>query len=247
MDSAEVRAEQNAKWIRGLVQGRWVVDSRRSLLVWKRPYYPYWFFPLDDIAAERGGSVDDLQSDVLGAGRRFDLIVGDATLVGAAREFPEVASGRLADHLVIDWAALDHWYEEDAEVFVHPRDPYHHIDVLPSSRHVRVHVDGELVADSVKPTILYETGLPPRYYLPASDVRSELLTPTGSRTGCPYKGFASYWSVTTGDKKHEDIVWGYPTPLPESIGIAGLLCFYNEKVDIEIDGEPQARPTTQFS
>ncbi len=130
------------------------MDSRSSLLVWKIPHYPYWFFPLQDIAARRGEVVEELRSEVLGAGRRFDLLVGDTRLPGVAREFPHAGDGRLADHAVIEWDAPDHWYDEDSEVFVHPRDPHHRIDVLPSSRHVRVRVDGELVADSRKPTIL---------------------------------------------------------------------------------------------
>ncbi len=112
---------------------------------------------------------------------------------------------------------------------------------------MKVSIDGQVVAESTRPTILFETGLPARYYLPADDVQMDLLTPTDLTTGCPYKGFARYFSVTVGDKTYEDLVWTYPDPLPESAGVADLLCFYNEKVDIEVDGELESCPTTPFS
>jgi uncharacterized protein (DUF427 family) len=138
------------------------------------------------------------------------------------------------------------WFEENVEVFVHPRSPEVRIDALASSRHIRVSVDGVVVADSTHATVLFETGLPARFYLPKSDVRMDLLTPTGTTTACPYKGWANYWSVHVGGAIHDDLAWGYRTPLPESEAIAGLVCFYNEKVDIELDGVPVDRPTTKF-
>lgn len=115
----------------------------------------------------------------------------------------------------------------------------HKIDVEQATRHVRVEIDGVTVADSRRPRILSETGAPPRYYLPAEDVRTELLTPTDTSTHCPFKGDASYWSVRVGDRTYPDLVWSYPDPLPERADIAGLLCFYNEKVEVFVDGEPQ--------
>jgi uncharacterized protein (DUF427 family) len=110
-----------------------------------------------------------------------------------------------------------------------------------------VEVDGVTVADSHQPRILFETGLPPRYYLPLTDVRMDLLRPSDTQTHCPYKGTAAYWSVDTGDAVHQDIVWIYRTPLPESQKVAGLACFYDEKVDVYLDGEQQPRPRTHFS
>jgi uncharacterized protein (DUF427 family) len=142
---------------------------------------------------------------------------------------------------------MDEWLEEDEPVYTHPRDPYKRVDILASSRHVRVAVDGVTVADSVRPRILFETGLPPRYYLPLSDIRAELLIPSETQTRCPYKGTAGYWSVDTGHGMHRDLVWIYRAPLPESQKIAGLACFYNERVDLYIDGELQERPRTPFS
>jgi uncharacterized protein (DUF427 family) len=142
---------------------------------------------------------------------------------------------------------MDRWYEEDEEVFVHARDPHTRVDILPSSRRVRVEIDGVTVADSTKGRFLFETGLPARYYLPKSDVRMDLLTPTDKVTACPYKGTARYWSVNIGETTHPDAVWGYEDPLPESDRIAGLVCFYNEKTDIFLDEVLQDRPQTKFS
>jgi uncharacterized protein (DUF427 family) len=142
---------------------------------------------------------------------------------------------------------MDSWFEEDDEVFVHPRDPYHRVDVLNSSRHVKVVVEGEVVAETHRPRLLFETGLPTRYYFPKLDVRLELLEPTDSVTACPYKGQARYWSVRVGDHVVKDLVWSYPTTIPECPKIENLLSFYNEKVDLYVDGELQVRPKTPWS
>lgn len=142
----------------------------------------------------------------------------------------------LPDHVKVDWKAVDHWFEEDVEVFIHPRDPYRRIDALASSRHVVVRIDGTVVAESHRPVILYETGLGARFYLPADDVRLDLLTPTDTTTGCPYKGFARYWTATIDGVDHPDVVWAYDEPLPESAPVMGLMCFYDERVDLEVDG-----------
>jgi uncharacterized protein (DUF427 family) len=151
---------------------------------------------------------------------------------------------QLPDHVKVDWSAVERWFEEDEEVFIHPRDPYRRVDALPSSRHVVVRVGGVIVADSHRPTVLYETGLPPRYYLPPDDVRLDLLNPTETTTGCPYKGFARYWSLTVGETEYPDLVWGYDDPLPESAPVRGLMCFYNDRVDLEIDGATADRSSS---
>ena len=147
----------------------------------------------------------------------------------------------------LEWDAMDAWFEEDEEVFTHPRDPYTRVDILHSSRHVRIEVDGVTIAESTKPTLLFETGLPPRYYLPKTHVRMDLLSPTGTVTHCPYKGQAEHWSVEAGERIHADLAWSYPTPLPESQKIAGLVSFYNERIDLYVDAALQERPRTKFS
>jgi uncharacterized protein (DUF427 family) len=157
--------------------------------------------------------------------------------------YPDSPIEELRGTVKLEWDAMDAWFEEDEQVFVHPRDPYKRVDILASSRHVRVEVDGVTVADSIRPRILFETSLPARYYLPKTDVRLDLLEPTDTVTGCPYKGWAEYWSVAG----HKDLAWSYRTPLPESQKVAGLISFYNEKVDIYLDGVLQDRPKSPFS
>jgi len=130
---------------------------------------------------------------------------------------------------------------------VHPHDPYKRIDILHASRHVEVRAGGVLLAETRRPTIVYETGAPVRHYVPKTDVRMNLLAPTDLRTGCAYKGFARYWTVEAGGESFEDLAWSYPTPLPENVKIAGLVAFFNEKVDIIVDGERQERPKSHFS
>ena len=172
---------------------------------------------------------------------------GEQEAEGAARVWDGAAIDDLAGFVSFRWAAMTHWFEEDVEVFVHARDPHTRIDILQSSRHIEVMIDGVKVADSHQPRLLFETGLPVRYYLPKTDVRLDLLVPSDTHTACPYKGTAEYWHVRKDDGLAEDIVWSYPTPVPESMQIAGYLSFYNEKVDIRVDGELEARPKTHFS
>jgi uncharacterized protein (DUF427 family) len=156
-------------------------------------------------------------------------------------------AGELRGLVRLDWHAMDAWFEEDEQVFTHPRDPYTRVDVLASSRHVRVEVDGDTVAESASPRMLFETGLPVRYYLPKTHVRMDLLTPTDTVSHCPYKGRAEWWSVRAGGRDRKDLAWSYRAPFPESQKIAGLIAFYNERVDIHVDGERQERPRTKFS
>jgi uncharacterized protein (DUF427 family) len=108
-------------------------------------------------------------------------------------------------------------------------------------------VNGVLVAETDRPKVLFETGLPPRYYIPKEDVRQDVLLESEKRTRCPYKGIAAYRSVEAGGERFEDLVWYYPDPIPEAAKIEGLLAFFNEKVDLEVNDEIQERPRTQWS
>ncbi len=214
-----VRVESSPKRVRAMVGGRVVVDADRPLLVWEKPYYPTYFFPLSTVEAS--------------------VLDGDAAYTRA--------EPALADHVALRWSSFEHWFEEDEEVFVHARDPYKRIDILRSTRHVSVAIDGTVVADSTHPTLLFETSLPRRSYLPMTDVRMDLLEPSPTRTSCPYKGEAQYWNIRTGDTVHPDLVWSYPAPVRESAPIAGLLCFFDEHLDVTVDGVPQPRPATPYS
>jgi uncharacterized protein (DUF427 family) len=163
--------------------------------------------------------------------------------------YPDPLPGAPAikDLIAFYWNRIDHWYEEDEEVFVHPRDPYHRIDVIRTDRHIRVSLDGELLADSRHALALFESNLPPRWYLPREDV-SAALELTDTITRCPYKGTASYYSVALGGGElAKDLIWRYPDPLAEAVRIKDLLCFFNERVDIELDGELQERPASPWS
>jgi uncharacterized protein (DUF427 family) len=202
-----------------VVDGEVVVDTRRGVYFWEHGRYPQHWIPVPDVTLDRLPA---------GAVHRSDR-------------------AELADHVQVDWGAVDHWFEEDEEVFTHPRDPYTRIDILPSSRRVEVHIAGETVAETTRPRLLFETGLPTRYYLPLTDLRLDLLVPSDRVTHCPYKGAATYWSVQAPDRLHPDIVWTYRTPLPESRMIAGLAAFFNERVDLVVDGELQKRPRAPFS
>mgnify|MGYP003341106721 CR=1 FL=1 len=162
---------------------------------------------------------------------------------------PTAGCELLADFIAFDWNSADSWFEEDDEVFKHARDPYHRVDTLHSSRHVQVFIDGVQVANSTSPRLLFETGFPTRYYLPKVDVRLDLLVPSATHSVCPYKGTASYCSVQLpdGGRLVSDIVWYYPAPIAECPKIENLLCFFNEKVDIVVDGVAQPRPVTPWS
>jgi uncharacterized protein (DUF427 family) len=245
-DMGQVRVESCAKRVRAALGEEVVADSTSALLVWEVPYYPTYYFPAPDVRTELLTPTGETRrSPSRGEATQYTVKAGDA--VGAAYSFHDPNMPELRDHYVLVWDTMDHWYEEDEEVFVHARDPHTRIDILPSSRRVRVEVDGVTIADSSKGRFLFETGLPPRYYLPKEDVRMDLLTPTDKVTACPYKGRASYWSVDTGEATHRDLVWGYEDPLPESDRIAGMACFYNEKADIYLDEVLQGRPKTKFS
>jgi uncharacterized protein (DUF427 family) len=242
-----VKLEQGHKRVRAYLDGLLVAESVRPWLVWEAPYYPTYYFPAEDVRAQLVATGATERSPSRGEAAVYDVAVGGAVAKAAARRYQDSPIEELRGLVRLDWDAMTEWFEEDEPVYTHPRDPYTRVDILASSRHVRVEVDGVTVADSVRPHILFETGLPARYYLPATDARMDLLRPTDTRSHCPYKGTATYWSLDTGEAVHEDVVWGYRTPLPESQKIAGLVCFYNEKVDIYLDGELQPRPRTKFS
>ena len=242
-----VRTEPGAKRIRVYLAGRLVADTRRPTLVWEIPYYPAYYLPLRDVTAELTPAGQTEHSPSRGDAVLYDVRAGGAVAQGAAKRYPDSPLPVLRDLVRFEWDAMGEWLEEDEPVYTHPRDPYHRVDILASSRHVRVEVDGVTVADSARPVILFETGLPPRYYLPLSDIRTDLLTPSATQTHCPYKGTATYWSVDTGHGTHPDLAWAYRAPLPESQKIAGLACFYNEKTDVYLDEELQERPRTHFA
>ncbi len=246
-ERARVRIEQSPKRIRALVAGVVAADSRAARLVWEKPYYPTYYLPTADVHAELLDTGRVEASPDRGDGQVCDLRAAGRILPGAALVYPDSALPELRGLVRIAWDGMDQWLEEDEPAYVHPRDPYKRVDILASSRHVQVVVDGVHVAESRQPRILFETSLVPRYYLPMTDVRMDLLHPSETTSHCPYKGSATWWSMDTGHGAEPDLAWTYRSPLPESQKIAGLVAFYNELVDLHLDGQLQDRPRTPFS
>jgi uncharacterized protein (DUF427 family) len=231
-----VHAEQAHKRVRALLGGHVVVDTIRPVLVWEGPHYPVYYVPAEDVHATLEPNGKTVRSPSRGDAQRHDVVIGGHRAADAAGTYPDSPVPEFRGLVRLDWDAMDTWLEEDEIVYGHARNPYHRVDILPSSRRLTVEIGGVTVADSTRPTVLYETGLRPRYYLPLSDVRTELLRPSNTETHCPYKGTAGYFSVDVDGTLHEDVIWIYRTPLPESTKVAGLVCFYDEKVDVLVDG-----------
>lgn len=243
--SSQPIVEPSERWIRVRFNGEITADSRRTLLLREAAGRLAYYFPEEDVVMkylEPGQSGSD--------GRRyFDIRVGDRVSKNAAwiyNEPPSELDG-LRGYFTFQWKKMDHWYEEDEEVFVHPRDPYHRVDMIGSSRHVRVELNGVILAESPRPTIVYETSLPPRYYLPMEDIRMELMKKTKAKTRCPYKGEASYWSINVSGESYRNFIWAYEDPIAEATKIRGLLCFFSEKIDLFVEGELQERHITPWS
>ncbi len=243
-----VRVEDGQKRIRAQIGGVTVADSVHVKMVWEIPYYPTYYFPQDSVRMDLlSDSGETKRSPSRGTANLYDITVGDRTVPQAARVWNETKIEVVEGYVSFDWKAMDAWFEEDEEVYVHARDPYTRIDALQSSRSIRVEVDGVVVAESTSAKFLFETGLPVRYYLPKTDVSFEYLEPTDTATACPYKGTARYWSINTTGATHHDVAWGYDTPLKESQDVAGYVAFYNEKLDIYVDGVLEDKPRTKFS
>ena len=243
-----IRLERGAKRVRAYLGGEAVADTARPVLVWEVPYYPTYYFPVADVRGElfeADGGV--AHSPSRGDGRTFTVRGGGRQAPRAALRYEDSPIEELRELIRLDWDSMDAWFEEDEEVFTHARDPYVRVDILSSSRHVRIEVDGTTIGESTGARLLFETGLPVRYYLPKPHLRLELLEPTGTVSHCPYKGTAEWWSVRAAGRVHHDLAWSYRAPLPESQRIAGLVAFYDEKVDVYVDGVLQERPRTKFS
>lgn len=245
-DRGRVRTESSSRRVRVMLGGEVVADTINPLLVWEVPTYPTYYFPRSDVRTELlTGTGETKGSPSRGDATLYTVAVNGSR--GEAYSHEDSQMEAISDHVAFVWRTMDHWFEEDEEVFVHARDPYTRVDIVPSSRRVRIEIDGETVADTTNAFFLFETSLPTRYYIPKTDVLMTMLTPTDKVTRCPYKGTARYWSVSTGNGEHENLVWAYDAPFPESQKIMGLVSFYNEKLDIYVDEVLQERPKTKFS
>ncbi len=245
------KLEDCPRWVRVMVGGVTIADSKRVKLLHESKHMPIYYFPVDDVRMdlmEPSGRTQDFESK--GTATYLTISAGDKTVQHGAWTFyePTATAGELKGMVAFYWRRMDHWFEEDDEVFVHPRDPYHRVDVLNSSRHVQVVMLGEVVADTRRPRLLFETNLPTRYYFPLVDVKMDALVPSSTTTQCPYKGDAEYFSVRVGNKLAKDVAWFYKHPTVECPKIENLIAFYHEQVDaIIVDGEEQPKPRTVWA
>lgn len=263
-----LRHEPSPKRIRAALGDQVVLDTTRAVLLWEpRRVVASWAVPIGDLNAEllpAGSAAAAGENEGYALPDVFDRPVLDPSIPFAVHtaegEVVDVRAGEhvragaglrlvdleLADYVVLDFGAFDTWWEEDQVNVGHPREPFHRIDVLPSSRSVRFELDGEVLAESSRPWLLFETLLPTRFYLPRADVRVELV-PSPTRTTCAYKGRASYWSAVVGDREVSDLAWTYEQPLREAAQVTGLVCFFDERVDVTLDGVQRERPITPWS
>jgi uncharacterized protein (DUF427 family) len=244
------RFEQSPKWIRVRLGGSFIADSKRVQILFDPKRLPVYYFPTDDVV--EGALETSGRADATDRGDRvyYDVVMGDRRARDGAWGFPEPTQpfSFLKGFVAFRWDAMDGWFEEDDEVFVHAKDPYHRIDVLRSTRHVRIEHAGVVLADSTRPVVLFETGLPPRFYLPKTDVRMDLLEPSSTLTKCPYKGEADHWSLRLDETLHEDIAWTYRLPSVEVSRIENLVCFYQERIDsVTVDGRKLESVQTPWS
>lgn len=262
----ELRYEPTAKRVRAVLGDHSVVDSSRAVLVWEpRRVVPSYAVPVEDILGELDngtgapeGVHPPTPSPAQPAARtpldpRVPFGVHTAPGLPVSIRFGERAvegflltDVDLAGHVVLDFRGFDAWYEENDQIRAHPRDPFHRIDVRHSSRRIVLELDGNPVADTTNAVLLFETMLPTRYYFPGTDVQVE-LHPSTTRTSCAYKGSAVYWSTEIAGRVADDLAWSIPDPFPEAAAIADLIAFFDERLDLSIDGERRPRPTTPWS
>ena len=245
MATARGRVEPAPRRVRGFLGDQLVFDTTSARYVWEFPYYPQYYIPLSDVRTEFLRDENHPQKVQLGPSRTFALVGDGQTHDSAARVFDE-GDSPVAGLVRFEWGPLE-WFEEDEPIWGHPRSPYVRVDALRSHRHVIVELDGMVLADTYSPVLLFETGLPTRYYIDRTDVAFEHLELSETQTLCPYKGVTSgYWSVRAGDAVHPDLAWTYHYPLPAVAPITGMVAFYNEKLDITVDDVKLARPQTHF-
>lgn len=243
-----VLVEPSLRRVRVVFGEETVADSTQALLLMEGNRMPVYYFPPQDVRTEfLEKTSTKTRNASLGQASHWSLRVGSRIAKNAAHVFnaPSEEARALHGHFAFDWDQMDHWFEEDEEVFVHAAHPYRRIDVRRSERPVRIELGGKTIGESNDAVFLFETTLPVRYYLPQADVAMDRLIPSPTRTRCPYKGEAGYYSARIGGKDYPDIAWVYAAPAFEFPEIAGRLAFFNERVDgIFVDGMRMAKPKT---
>jgi len=247
-DGHDIRLYPTAKRVRAFFGDIAMADSTRVQLMLESGRLPVYYFPVEDVRMDLlvPGTRRET-SPTKGQATYLTIDAGRNTAPNAAWRYEASPAGcpDLSGLIALRWRAMDAWYEEDEKVIAHAHDPFHRIDVLLSSRHVQVRIGGEVVADTRRSRMLFETGLPVRYYIPRDDVSLDVLTPSGTVTACAYKGQTSQYWKSREDVR--DVSWSYSSPSPEASAVAGMVCFFNERVDISVDGVVQPRPQTPWS
>ena len=240
---------KSPKRIRVFFSGVPVADSTNAYLL-RQGGIPIYYFPQGDVRLDLLTRTSTVKNSPLrGDSSYYSLTVEARTAEDAVWTYkePVESAGFLKGYVAFDWPKMDSWFEEREEVFVHARDPFKRIDTVKTDRKIQVIVGGETVAETTESVILLEPGHPVRYYLPMDNVRLDLLRPSATESRCPYKGTADYHSVEVGGETLVDAAWMYRYPTLEASRVAGMLCFFNERVDaIYVDGEELPKPVTDW-
>lgn len=230
------------KRVRAEFNGATVADSQDMRALHETGKLMVLYLPREDVDEALLEATDHTpESPSKGRAQYWTVRVGDRVAENAVRAYPEppVGAPPIADYVAFRYPAMDAWYQEDERVYAHPRDPYHRVDVHAAARHVVVRSGGATIAESTRPQLLFETSLPVRYYLPPEDVHTDLLERSTTVTPCPYKGAGEHWHLTLAAQRIEDAAWSLPDPLPgDAVKAKDHICFYPDKVDIEVDGNP---------
>lgn len=241
MERDRIAIVPSAKRVRVMFNGKTVADTLCARLMLEAGQLPVYYFPREDVRTELlEPAAHRTHCQYKGESSYWTLKAGNfhSDVAVWSYENPPQDRADIRGLLAFYWDRVDHWFEEDEEIFGHPRDPYHRVDVRPSTREVRVRVGDEVIAHTRRALFLFETGFPVRYYIPPGDVRQDLLAPSAQRTTCPYKGSAAYWSIRVNGGFRENAAWYYADPLPECSRIRDYICFDPDKVDrLEVEGE----------
>lgn len=234
--------------VRAFLGGRAVLDTLAARYVWEHAAYPQYYIPFGDVDASVLFDEGQTRQLKRGKAKVYGLRVGSTERPDSLHAYDSDADPAVAGTVKVDWKAMDAWFEEDEQVYVHPRNPYARVDAVRSNRPVRIELDGTVLAEAPSSVMVFETGLPTRYYLDRTTLDLSVLEPSDTVTECPYKGVTSgYWSARVGDRLIPDLAWTYAFPTRQLLPIAGLVAFYNERVDITLDGVRLDRPETTFS
>lgn len=246
-----LEVEPSPRRVRVVFGAETVADSTAVLLMREEGHVPVYYFPMGDVRMDLlVPTAHRTHCPCKGDASYWSIHAGGRVAENAAWSYrePYREMRAIRGHVAFYWDRADSWWEEDEEVFVHPRDPQKRVDVVLSHRSVEVRLGGETVASTRNARFLFETGLPTRYYIPRADVRMNLLLPSATTTRCPYKGEARYFTAVAGGQRFEDIAWSYENPVPECPRIKGLICFFHENVDaILVDGTLVEKPVTRWS